>query len=1177
MNGILFKKIFSKNFLFLFLSQLLILWASYINIMPKGHFFSSGDVVQIYNFPKIIHNLLFTWYSSGEGYFLLCFGYIIYYAFFFLITFLSKIDLSQQSFIYYYSFLFFSFWSFYFSLNFYPLFKKRTEFWHRIALSLVYAFNIQTFHNFYTGWGYTPVVSLYPLIPLIFAVSYKYFEEEKFNLKLLALLGTLFFLSGMPAGNFAFFAILNILLFIFILCFFFLSRRKGIIYYIKKSFLFYSVLFLSCFWAVIPQLVPLLDIRTKFNNNYYIFDLGSWILWQASKFPNPLFAVYDIDWYIQGLSPLVLLSISLFSVVMIGIMVQKRKTAVASSYLFLLIFNIFILNKGKGILDSRITLLLFNNIVFSSIRGADKSLIFLPFFLLISFFLCFKNDRKHGVLVLILLSTSFLSVFPFLTGGIQTKYRMSADSSHLTLHVMPKEYSDSAKQFNLNKLDDKIFAGPYSVINSFGWVNYPKWGVIGADPTFQLYDKPIIHMNSFSNSFGVWNYGKDWNSQTSERSKWILPFSGMLNANYWLYHKDVDPKFLEETVAKVNFYEKEDFIEKIDDNDYFTLYKINSKFFLPHFYIPLRTIYSPNNVEILPNIVSLKDYSIRTGIYFADSAVKTDEVIMEVKLENSLIEWIDIKNIGNMGATYPSIKYKPGTLNWKLALLKEKYDEWKVRNETENLIGIKLFYGNKRINEFINFYSDIEGSGLVTKIAEFYRAEMRGAIELLGKIGDEKKKTELIIKIRNNIADNKDKIRSDETKKRKLMMLAEFGMGELEKSLEEYIPKFNIEKKEYKIKIPKDGEYSLLLWNNADNTDDFTEGTNGSLEIDGKKLEIEDQQLEIREDGWIDFVKANFKEGEYKAILTFDIVPNLVTENNWQEEVTETETTVCQQIGGWENNRWYQISGEVKGDFFFGKQAQLTIGEEKRQIVKEDLPKKKSFVFYFRSGSDVKGKRMCLDYINPKDITNLAIRPVWEPKITLRSNTDNLDKEQIFPKITFFKTNSTKYRIKVEGAKERYMLVFSESFHPGWKIWVANTDKNGGVTPMKIAGKIGEKITSLFLKNKRYGEIVASYFDGDIKEGTHRETFLEPATFETWGKKSLPEERHSLVNGYANSWEVLPEDVNGKENYELIVEFEPQRLYYIGIIISFITLGACLIKLTISVIGKKDRIIDEQF
>ncbi|MBU2592603.1 hypothetical protein KKD61_04050, partial [Patescibacteria group bacterium] len=43
-----------------------------------------------------------------------------------------------------------------------------------------------------------------------------------------------------------------------------------------------------------------------------------------------------------------------------------------------------------------------------------------------------------------------------------------------------------------------------------------------------------------------------------------------------------------------------------------------------------------------------------------------------------------------------------------------------------------------------------------------------------------------------------------------------------------------------------------------------------------------------------------------------------------------------------------------------------------------------------------------------------------------------------------------------------------------------------------------------------------------------------------------------------NSWHITPEDAGGQENYELVVEFSPQRLFYIGLVISLTTLLGCL-------------------
>ena len=99
---------------------------------------------------------------------------------------------------------------------------------------------------------------------------------------------------------------------------------------------------------------------------------------------------------------------------------------------------------------------------------------------------------------------------------------------------------------------------------------------------------------------------------------------------------------------------------------------------------------------------------------------------------------------------------------------------------------------------------------------------------------------------------------------------------------------------------------------------------------------------------------------------------------------------------------------------------------------------------------------------------------------------------------------------------------------------------------------------SLFFKDKETSEEIASYFGGQIKEETHRMVFLEPATFETWGRRPIAEERHYLVNGYANSWYITPDEVDYQKDYELIVEFWPQRLFYLGSALSFLALGGSL-------------------
>lgn len=49
-----------------------------------------------------------------------------------------------------------------------------------------------------------------------------------------------------------------------------------------------------------------------------------------------------------------------------------------------------------------------------------------------------------------------------------------------------------------------------------------------------------------------------------------------------------------------------------------------------------------------------------------------------------------------------------------------------------------------------------------------------------------------------------------------------------------------------------------------------------------------------------------------------------------------------------------------------------------------------------------------------------------------------------------------------------------------------------------------------------------------------------------------------LVNDYTNAWYIIWEDAGGVEDYELIIEFRPQRLLYIGLGISLAIFLGCL-------------------
>ncbi len=147
---------------------------------------------------------------------------------------------------------------------------------------------------------------------------------------------------------------------------------------------------------------------------------------------------------------------------------------------------------------------------------------------------------------------------------------------------------------------------------------------------------------------------------------------------------------------------------------------------------------------------------------------------------------------------------------------------------------------------------------------------------------------------------------------------------------------------------------------------------------------------------------------------------------------------------------------------------------------------------------------------------------------------ETLENSKPVPKIVFQKINNTKYRIHVSNVTSSYTLVFNESFDRNWKLYL---DKN---------------------QKKQNNTIVASYFDGGIKENNHANSFVNGDILETLFQESISEVKHAMVNGYANGWQISLKDAGGKAEYDLIVEYFPQRLFYFGVIITAISLISSL-------------------
>lgn len=184
--------------------------------------------------------------------------------------------------------------------------------------------------------------------------------------------------------------------------------------------------------------------------------------------------------------------------------------------------------------------------------------------------------------------------------------------------------------------------------------------------------------------------------------------------------------------------------------------------------------------------------------------------------------------------------------------------------------------------------------------------------------------------------------------------------------------------------------------------------------------------------------------------------------------------------------------------------------------------------------------------------------------------------EENRPTLEFKKINEVKYRVVVHGLKQKIPLIFNESFDKQWKLFQSPISKEpdkidatsepsneeDGATKEEIASFINKKVISKTADDQGKNDFISKSFNKTIQN----DNLSKGKFFEIWSELAVEEGSHSEVNGYANSWILNPEDLcknnskcvtnsDGSYDTELVVEFLPQKLYYLGWLI---TVGALI-------------------
>jgi hypothetical protein len=579
------KKIIKNNWI-LMLGPLILFLVVFVNVFPKGYVFSGGDTLQFIEAKNNLKSLFYDWQGRT----------CLFYAIFYLLDIIGISDAGQLSW-YLGIFIFGSYFSFYI---FSQIVFKPTRV-VSVLTSLFYALNLYTLLVFTTNWGFSHFQTLYIFVPLIFGFLIKFLTTKKYFFGFLFCLVLLLASSGFgnPAFALSLFIILMVLT-VFLIIFKIVRPEKDL--FVKLFAIFIFSMLANAYW-ILP-IIPAMKggVESVYASN--VLDLNWWITHTSvpvfqmfrlldnsgdffpDNFPYPSLLIFKNVFSV--LSYLAMASIIFAFTRIKKVEVKNRKYFFSS--LGTLVVLIMLTARVREPFET-INYFIFNIWGLNTLRSYEKFAIYLPFFfavLLLLFMIEFRQKRWTCIVIFLIL----LMPLPFYLGKLQQNlsYRFSAskvenkDYRKSSLSFLVKIPEDYYRIRNLINSDlEKYFIAtlPATPNDGSGIAKYPKWKFYGIDITRYLYDKKFIDANS-SDFFGKWNLTQEFNDNYSGNYEWIIDLLGMINSKYIIYHKDAPDDQVQQSLFKMDMLEQEGLIKKINDNDFFNLYEIDSSYRMPY-------------------------------------------------------------------------------------------------------------------------------------------------------------------------------------------------------------------------------------------------------------------------------------------------------------------------------------------------------------------------------------------------------------------------------------------------------------------------------------------------------------------------------------------------------------------------------------------------------------------
>ncbi len=612
----------------------------------------------------------------------------------------------------------------------------------------LYIFNTYSMiYIFHFGSG---VVTFgYVFLPAILALLFRGYKKKRGLVYAVGVNLLILFGFGTSYVNPVYIVTISVAVFLYFLyMFLFVGNDRGSRQSYVKISAYYLLVFIlfNLFWLVpfllesraIVQNIVLYEkdtsaiakvIRTSYSPEGLLNLLGFWALHEAFK---------GVPYYIFGnyyLNPLILVISYLLPLLIFIIPVwARKKISVNQGIWFWYVLTILCLlaiggAKIPGFSVIFLKLLAKVSFVSSGFRNIATKigpLLMLGYAVLFGFSVSYLTNEIRNKIIRKSLAVVFFVLFiivlplPLWLGQQFRDINGYFPSAHIKI---PNYYQDLRRELDLQKLDYRLSTLP--TIKYDGTTLRWDYGYDAANFYGAIFNKPILSSNNDQPYLLALKAAKlindgDW----SDTSLKLLSFYGV---KYSIFFTDTDwavvagnNEVIPESRALIEQYYTAN-SDRTTKKEFgkLQLFTINTRYFLPHFYIPKNIIVSDtNSLDGFPEIVSQPDYQIRSAIYWQNPGLPTiitNPPVVEFKKINPVKYRI---RIHGADAPFPLIFGETYHRDWKIYLNSrfEKAEEYNINR-------YELLPGNERDQANSAELAQFIGRGWVTDLGQKQKME----------------------------------------------------------------------------------------------------------------------------------------------------------------------------------------------------------------------------------------------------------------------------------------------------------------------------------------------------------------------------------------------------------------------------------------------------------------------